>query len=229
MDHLRTQNLPPLPIHNFPMAVHGGRPGQLSMMSEPGRDGALLSPHQSNMSMGMDLRRPASTEAFRSGERQYRSPSSLVFDTSRSPSTTSLAPPSQRSSQFSNAPSRWGSQSQPTDDLDEEEDDEADERQAGPPVPTKSVLAATMRTKVFLKQAHAQWKALGTAKLMVFVQTPGNVKQLVVEEDKVKGKTLISTIVLTDGVERVGRTGVAVDLSDNGARTGIVYMLQVRT
>lgn len=92
--------------------------------------------------------------------------------------------------------------------------------------PKTSILAATMRTKVFLKQSHSQWKALGTAKLKVFVLSPGNEKQLVVEGDK--GNTMISTIVVTDGVERVGRTGVAVDLSDNGVMTGIVYMLQVR-
>ena len=39
---------------------------------------------------------------------------------------------------------------------------------------------------------------------------------------------LISTIVLTDGVERVGKTGVAIELSDQGVRTGIVYMIQLR-
>jgi len=39
---------------------------------------------------------------------------------------------------------------------------------------------------------------------------------------------LISTIVLTDGVERVAKTGVAVELSDKGARTGIIYMIQLR-
>lgn len=92
--------------------------------------------------------------------------------------------------------------------------------------PKTSVLAASMKTKVFLKQTHSQWKSLGVAKLKVFVLSPGNQKQLVVEGDK--GKVMISTIVLSDGVERVGRTGVAVDLSDKGAPTGIVYMLQVR-
>jgi len=39
---------------------------------------------------------------------------------------------------------------------------------------------------------------------------------------------LISTIVLTDGVERVGKTGVAIEISDQGTRTGIVYMIQLR-
>ena len=39
---------------------------------------------------------------------------------------------------------------------------------------------------------------------------------------------LISTIVLSDGVERVGKTGVTIELSDQGARMGIVHMIQLR-
>ncbi len=53
-------------------------------------------------------------------------------------------------------------------------------------------------------------------------------KQLVVEAEDKNKSVLISTIVLTDGVERVAKTGVAVELSDNGARTGIIYMIQLR-
>jgi len=85
-----------------------------------------------------------------------------------------------------------------------------------------------MKCKVFLKQHHAQWKSLGSAKLKLYRQDPTNVKQLVVEADN-KGKDiLISTIVLHDGVERVGKTGVAIELSNNGSRTGVVYMIQLR-
>ena len=55
-----------------------------------------------------------------------------------------------------------------------------------------------------------------------------SIKQLVVEADDKHKTVLISTIVLTDGVERVGKTGVAIELSDKGVRTGVVYMLQLR-
>ena len=82
--------------------------------------------------------------------------------------------------------------------------------------------------QVFLKQHHQQWKNVGSAKLRLYHESPTNVKQLVVEADNSKKTVLISTIVLADGVERVGRTGVAVELSDKGARTGIVYMIQLR-
>jgi len=97
-----------------------------------------------------------------------------------------------------------------------------------PAGPVTSTISAQMKCKVFLKQAHAQWKSLGSAKLKLYCEQPTNVKQLVVEAEDKHRSVLISTIVLTDGVERVGKTGVAVELSDKGARTGIIYMIQLR-
>lgn len=97
-----------------------------------------------------------------------------------------------------------------------------------PTGPVTSTVSAQMKCKVFLKQGHAQWKSLGSAKLKLYLQQPTNVKQLVVEADDKNKSVLISTIVLSDGVERVGKTGVAVELSDNGSRTGIIYMIQLR-
>jgi hypothetical protein len=97
-------------------------------------------------------------------------------------------------------------------------------RDAGP-----AVISAQMKCKVFLKQSHQQWKALGSARLKLYVQTSTNIKQLVVESDSKDKTMLISTIVLTDGVERVAKTGVAIEISDiSGARTGIIYMIQLR-
>ncbi|KAF5377436.1 hypothetical protein D9615_005323 [Tricholomella constricta] len=98
-------------------------------------------------------------------------------------------------------------------------------RQAGP---VTSSVSAQMKCKVFLQQQHSQWKSLGSAKLKLYRQDPTNIKQLVVEADDKNKSILISTIVLTDGVERVGKTGVAIELSDKGARTGIIYMIQLR-
>ena len=62
---------------------------------------------------------------------------------------------------------------------------------------------------------------------MLYEQRPTMIKQLVVEAEKDKS-IMISTIILSDGVERVGKTGVAITLSDSGVRTGIVYMIQLR-
>lgn len=94
--------------------------------------------------------------------------------------------------------------------------------------PVVSTISAQMKCKVFLQQQHAQWKALGSAKLKLYCQSPTNVKQLVVEAENKDKSILISTIVLTDGVERVGKTGIAIELSDKGTRTGIIYMIQLR-
>jgi len=93
-----------------------------------------------------------------------------------------------------------------------------------------AVISAQMKCKVFLKQSHQQWKSLGAAKLKLYAQPgPGkSIKQLVVESDSSSKAMLISTIVLTDGVERVAKTGVAVEISDRGKRTGIIYMIQLR-
>lgn len=94
--------------------------------------------------------------------------------------------------------------------------------------PVVSSITAQFKCKVFLKLQHGQWKSLGSAKLTLYLQQPTNVKQLVAESDSKDKAPLISTIVLTDGVERVGKTGVAIELSDKGARTGIIYLIQLR-
>ncbi|KAI1793944.1 hypothetical protein LXA43DRAFT_884779 [Ganoderma leucocontextum] len=94
--------------------------------------------------------------------------------------------------------------------------------------PVTSTVTAQMKCKVFLKQQHAQWKSLGSARLRLYREDPTYVKQLVVEADDKNKTVLISTIVITDGVERVGKTGVAIQLSDKGVPTGVVYMLQLR-
>lgn len=94
--------------------------------------------------------------------------------------------------------------------------------------PTVSTITAQFKCKIFLKLQHGQWKSLGSARLKLYLQQPTNVKQLVVESESKDKPVLISTIVLTDGVERVGKTGVAIELSDKGSRTGIIYLIQLR-
>jgi hypothetical protein len=110
----------------------------------------------------------------------------------------------------------------PAESLDEDFDPSL------PTGPTTTAITAQMLCKVFLKQQHQQWKALGSGRLKLYHTQPTNMKQLVVESDAKNKALLISTIVLADGVERLGRTGIAVELSDQGQRTGIVYMVQLR-
>lgn len=97
-----------------------------------------------------------------------------------------------------------------------------------PTGPTTSKVTSQMKCKVFLQEHHAKWKSIGAARLMLYHESPTNIKQLVVEADSSKKNVLISTLILEDGVERVGKCGVAVNLSDKGVRTGVVYMIQTK-
>ncbi|GEM10024.1 guanine nucleotide exchange factor [Rhodotorula toruloides] len=206
---------PPLPKErSFNGMDFSGRGGPLyatSLRSEQGQGGFLAAPqgpvHRSRSADG--LRSDALRGAMNPSP-NYRAPSQALIE-----ERSTSAPGSSRSG--SKLSSRHHDDvSPPTSPVE-------------PRIPDKTSVVATMRCKVFLQQHHAQWKSLGTAKLKLFQSMPSNTKQLVVDSDKGGGKTIISTIVLADGVERVGKTGVAIDLSDQGQRTGIIYMLQLRT
>ncbi|RDB29146.1 hypothetical protein Hypma_015433 [Hypsizygus marmoreus] len=211
-----------LPPGAFPPGVH---PPPRSP-SEPGFQGAL--------------RKSTSTRSLASQyqEQQDQAPPVPAFPGGyppnghtflpRSSSSSSLQAPQPRpllpSLQFS---SRSLSMAEPSFDEPSPPNSPVEEtpQQMGP---VTSTVSAQMKCKVFLQQQHAQWKSLGSAKLKLYRQDPTNIKQLVVEADNKDKSVLISTIVLTDGVERVGKTGVAIELSDQGRRTGIIYMLQLR-
>jgi len=68
---------------------------------------------------------------------------------------------------------------------------------------------------------------MGSAQLKLFEEQAANVKRLVVESENKSKTVMISSIVLPDAVERVGKMGVAVELSDAGLRTGKIYMIQL--
>ncbi|KAJ1311670.1 hypothetical protein OPQ81_010144 [Rhizoctonia solani] len=97
-----------------------------------------------------------------------------------------------------------------------------------PTGPVTQTVTCETRCKVYAQQEHQKWKSLGSARLKLYQAMPTNVKQLVVQADSKSKNMLISTIVLTDGVERVGKMGIAIELSDNGSRTGVVYMIQLK-
>ncbi|MBW0510582.1 hypothetical protein O181_050297 [Austropuccinia psidii MF-1] len=202
-------NMPPLPNQShLTQSFHlTDDLNPKSARSFTGSDGMLTPSTNSNL-----IIRPNSTDPCR--ERHYSRPSITIHPT-RSPSRSAASRITQGSSNHDDFYGKSCS----------EDEESIPESPKSTPI-TQAILTATMRTKVFLKQSHSQWKSLGQAKLHLFKQVPGNTKQLVVGDDK--GKTIISTIILTDGIERVGKTGIAVDLSDKGMRTGIVYMLQMK-
>jgi len=201
---------PPLPKERSYNGLNiSGRGGPLyptSMRTDPG-DSRSVSGHSDYLSPHNSVHRSKSAEALRVEPPQhYRMPSQALSE-ERSTSNPAFAP---------SLGDRIGG-----------EDDSPPPSPVGARATEKTAIVADMRCKIFLQQHHSVWKSLGTAKLKLYQAMPSNTKQLVVDSDKSKGKTLISTIVLTDGVERVGKTGVAIELSDQGDRTGIIYMLQV--
>ncbi|GAA5925642.1 uncharacterized protein JCM15063_005079 [Sporobolomyces koalae] len=203
---------PPLPKERSYNGLNiSGRGGPLyptSMRTDPG-DSRSVSGHSDYLSPHNSVHRSKSAEALRVEPPQhYRMPSQALSQ-ERSPSSPAFAPTVGQSI--------------------EGEDDSPPASPVDARGPQKTSVIADMRCKIFLQQHHSVWKSLGTAKLKLYQSMPSNTKQLVVDSDKSKGKTLISTIVLTDGVERVGKTGVAIELSDQGDRTGIIYMLQMKT
>lgn len=146
---------------------------------------------------------------------------------SRSAEPLRVITPDPPSARFSNFPSLPGNAALSRDPHDDSPPASPIEEETAA-LTGPAVISAQMKCKVFLKQSHQQWKALGSGKLKLYAQAQGSVKQLVVESDSSSKALLISTIVLTDGVERVAKTGVAVEISDRGKRTGIVYMIQLR-
>lgn len=163
------------------------------------------------------IRGPGSHMSDSSGGSMHQPPS-------RSRSAEPLRPPDPPSARFSSFPTI--NTDVPRDEQDSPPASPEEEEVAALTGP--AVISAQMKCKVFLKQAHQQWKSLGSAKLKLYAQPGTNLKQLVVESDGSSKAMLISTIVLTDGVERVAKTGVAVEISDRGKRTGIIYMIQLR-
>lgn len=194
------------------------------------RAGGLLSPSgtgsiDSGLQQQHSVHRSRSAEGLR--KEHYRMPSAVLKEQLRGqslPSSSFGRPGAGGASGAHSAPaSRMGSGyvgGPSEEDISPPTSPRAD--QLGP---VTSQLAAEMKCKLFVQQAHGQWKSLGTAKLKLYLQSPTNQKQLVVASDRT---VFISTIVLEDGVERVGKTGVAIELGDNGQRTGLVYMLQLK-
>lgn len=239
-------NLPPLPPSPLPPHVPGGpmhrppsrqtsnpsfQPRRTSLDYNPnGPQNGF--PHQQggypHGPGGGSNGPPPSSFPDPNGFRGATTPSMRSFDTSssqsRQPSYASRAPTLNLN--MNGGPSGGPGPLGPEFDSPPSSPDEERQQHTGP---VTSTITAQMACKVFLKQHHAQWKALGGGKLLLYQQQPTNVKQLVVESDSRAKNLIISTIVLMDAVERVGKTGVAIELSDQGQRTGIVYMIQLKS
>ncbi|CAG8499556.1 2850_t:CDS:10 [Ambispora leptoticha] len=89
---------------------------------------------------------------------------------------------------------------------------------------TVATVTEIMETKcrVFLQNDHGVWTNLNWGHMKLSIETPAHRKRIVISSEK-RAK-IIDAIVWEDGVERVGKNGVAITL----ANMGIVYMLQMK-
>jgi hypothetical protein len=217
----RVPSGPPLPPPHAPQS-HYSEPnlpqGAMMPRSPSGRSVSSQPRHVDTMLPPIPIiRGPGSHMSDSSSGSMHQPPS-------RSRSAEPLRPPDPPSARFSSFPHI--NTDVPRDEADSPPASPEEEEVAALTGP--AVISAQMKCKVFLKQSHQQWKSLGAAKLKLYAQPGKTLKQLVVESDSSSKAMLISTIVLTDGVERVAKTGVAVEISDRGKRTGIIYMIQLR-
>ncbi|CAG8525443.1 3113_t:CDS:2 [Dentiscutata heterogama] len=90
-------------------------------------------------------------------------------------------------------------------------------------------LAMECRCKLFLQNDHGIWTNLGWGVMKLEIESPSQRKKLVVNSEK-QNKKLVDSIVREDGVERVGRAGVAITLNniDLANNRRIIYMMQMK-
>ncbi|CAG8478043.1 27364_t:CDS:10 [Dentiscutata erythropus] len=90
-------------------------------------------------------------------------------------------------------------------------------------------LAMECRCKLFLQNDHGIWTNLGWGNMKLEIESPSQRKKLVINSEK-QNKKLVDAIVREDGVERVGRAGVAITLNniDLANNRRIIYMMQVK-
>ncbi|KAF0445502.1 GEF1 protein [Gigaspora margarita] len=96
-------------------------------------------------------------------------------------------------------------------------------------VEKSSKLAMECRCRLFLQNDHGIWTNLGWGKMQLEIESPSQRRKLVVNSEK-QNKKLVDAILREDGVERVGRAGVAITLNsiDPANSKRIIYMMQMK-
>ncbi|CAG8537746.1 4787_t:CDS:2, partial [Acaulospora colombiana] len=86
------------------------------------------------------------------------------------------------------------------------------------------------RCRVFLKNDHAMWTNFGWGTVKVLLEVPSNQKRIMIMTDKQKSK-MVDAIICEAGVEKVGKTGIAITINNIPASYGgttIIYMIQMK-
>ncbi|CAG8616660.1 8696_t:CDS:1, partial [Racocetra fulgida] len=90
-------------------------------------------------------------------------------------------------------------------------------------------LAMECRCRVFLQNDHGIWTNLGWGNMKLEIESPSQRKKILINSEK-QNKKLVDSVVREDGVERVGRAGVAITLNnvDKTNNRRIIYMMQMK-
>ncbi|CAG8594118.1 10666_t:CDS:10 [Acaulospora morrowiae] len=87
------------------------------------------------------------------------------------------------------------------------------------------------KCRIFLKNDHAMWTNFGWGMMMVLLETPLNQKRIKIISDRQKKSKLVDAIIWEAGVEKVGKTGVAITINNIHGSYGaapIIYMIQMK-
>ncbi|CAG8505774.1 983_t:CDS:2 [Acaulospora colombiana] len=82
------------------------------------------------------------------------------------------------------------------------------------------------KIKVFLQKGYGAWTNLGWGTMNLSVEASQR-KRIIINSNKQKAK-LIDAILLDDGVERIGKTNIAITLNRIDTTRRIVYMMQLK-
>ncbi|CAG8482316.1 2797_t:CDS:10 [Paraglomus occultum] len=98
-----------------------------------------------------------------------------------------------------------------------------------PPKEAEAVVTQVMeaRCRLFLQNDHGVWTSLGWGNMKLLLEISSHRKRIIINSDKNKSK-LIDSIVWEDGVEKVGKAGVAITLKRLDSNVRIVYMMQMK-
>ncbi|CAG8652666.1 776_t:CDS:2, partial [Acaulospora morrowiae] len=82
------------------------------------------------------------------------------------------------------------------------------------------------KVKIFLQNDHGVWTNFGWGMMSLVIETPQR-KRIMVNSNRQKAK-LVDAILWEDGVERVGKTNIAITLHNVDTIMRIVYMMQMK-
>ncbi|CAO3670627.1 unnamed protein product [Rhizopus stolonifer] len=81
------------------------------------------------------------------------------------------------------------------------------------------------KAKLYVQTETSKWSTLGSVSIMIAQQTPSMRMMIQIENEKTK---LVSAVVRSGNVEKISSKRISFLLSDEGQKTSMVYMIQLR-